>query len=160
MSHALAFKQDVRVEDPIQTATARISGKASRSNFSYTCSSSERLSATGGFLTAREALPEQVSTTFPSDLEFSYIPIEGRKLRMKQSIYLGSEYFTDGDLLRLENEDLSLFISGNTRTELMHELCIYIGFLWAEYAMEDDDKLDPSGQELKRRLLERFELIK
>ena len=168
MAPAYAFKQEVKFDDPVQTTTAKPCSKfvsfqdlpSYRVSNKVICSSR---SSGGNFATVGtislepESLQEQLSYTLPSELELPDIPIEGGKLLQKIPIYIGSVFFMNEDLFRLENEDLSLFVSGFTIEELVQELYEHIDFLWTEYALEDDAELAPSGKELKHRLLERFE---
>ena len=170
MSLAHAHKQEVEFEEPIQTTTATtfsdvvvlkdsLSGDAAYRIVRAQSLDNTRFATVDTVLVDRESLQDQLSYTLPSWLGLLDIPIDGGKLRPKLPIYFDSTFFVDGELLRLENEELSLFVSGRTKEELMQELCIYIDFIWSEYAQEDDEKLAPSGKVLKYRLLERFEQI-
>lgn len=169
MSLALAHKQEVEFENPFQTTTAKTfcdvrkfkdpsSGDA---NLVIRASGSldVRFTTVGTVPISQEALQEELSFTIPSGLELPDFPIESGKLKQTLPIYLGSAFYMEGDLFRFENEDLSLFVSGYTLEELFQELYEHIDFLWTEYALENDEKLDPSGRALKYRLLEQFEQI-
>ena len=171
VGHALK-RHEVEFEDPVQITTAKISRdvfvpRRSSSGDDPDLIARASYSHNVGFATTGTVIidtdiidtgssQEQLSFTLPLGIESPNIPIEGGELL---PIYLELAFYTEGNLFRFENEDLSLFVSGFTMEELMQELYEHIALLWTEYALEDDAKLAPSGRKLKYCLLERFEQI-
>lgn len=64
----------------------------------------------------------------------------------------------DGELLRLEFGELDIDVFAPTRRELQEELGEQLAMLWAEFALEADEKLSEPATELKKRLWNRTTL--
>lgn len=58
-----------------------------------------------------------------------------------------------------EDDELNIFAFGKTEEDLKQNVASEIIFTWQYYVEEDDSKLVPKAQELKRRYKETFEML-
>lgn len=63
------------------------------------------------------------------------------------------------NFLSCEDDELGIFASGKTEDYLKQDIASQIIFVWEYYVEEDDSKLVPKAQELKRRYKEIFEKL-
>lgn len=65
--------------------------------------------------------------------------------------------FTNEEICYMvEIEDFHILCYNETFKGLLSDLYVEVNILWKEIAMEDDSNLDPSGIELKEKLLNFF----
>lgn len=70
-------------------------------------------------------------------------------------------YFSSNDekpYYEIEHEELNISVYGDSLKELEKMLYEEMAFLWESYALEDDANMTLAAQELKKRLLETFEV--
>lgn len=77
---------------------------------------------------------------------------------LREPLWLTPMLSEDGELLRLEFGELGIDVFAPTRRELQEELAEQLGMLWAEFALEADEKLSEPATELKKRLWNRTTL--
>ncbi|MFN3398475.1 MAG: hypothetical protein ACK4ZS_08085 [Sulfurimicrobium sp.] len=65
----------------------------------------------------------------------------------------------DKQFLCLNHEELGIDVFANTREQLAVELAEQLAMLWDEFALANDDSLEPSAQQLKQALLRTFEEV-
>ncbi len=86
-----------------------------------------------------------------SRVRISRFEYDGTRYDLKKPISVQVE-FIDG-LWVYHNARLNLWGFGKAREEALRDLHENFAFLWREYAVEQDDALDETAQELKHRLL-------
>ena len=77
---------------------------------------------------------------------------------LREPLWLTPMLSEDWELLRLEFGELDIDVFAPTRRELQEELEEQLAMLWAEFALEADEKLTEPAIELKKRLWNRTTL--
>ena len=79
-------------------------------------------------------------------------------LKPKKTLIFVYEEVNDG--FTSEDDELDIFALGETEEDLKQDIASQIIFVWEYYVEEDDSKLVPKAQELKRRYKEIFDKLK
>ena len=91
------------------------------------------------------------------------VPVQGGTLHpVGEPLTLALRIYTDGvggDWLTFDCPDLGLDDIDRTRADLVDSVAGSLAFLWAEYATEDDARLDPRVLGLAARLRARFRFV-
>lgn len=80
-------------------------------------------------------------------------------LKAKEPLVFEVLYDEDAELYFLRDNPLGIQLSAGNHSELLNDIFEELDVLWRNYALEEDDKLTPAARELKRDLLEAFEVI-
>jgi hypothetical protein len=121
------------------------------------------IQVTGRVVLNDEDQPKEIhSVSDIRDLDLSPFTIdqvrrEGRLLRTRQPLVIEPTLDDDKQFLCLNHEELGIDVFAHTREQLAVELAEQLAMLWDEFALANDDSLEPSAQQLKRALLQAFE---
>ncbi|MDP2181351.1 MAG: hypothetical protein Q8K99_02120, partial [Actinomycetota bacterium] len=100
-----------------------------------------------------------VETVDLSPLTIDAVVLEGQLLVPSPPLVLTPALDPETkQVLLASDEGLGLSAAAPTRDQLYEELVDEIAFVWEAYALEDDEILSPAAAELKKRLLERFQV--
>lgn len=97
-----------------------------------------------------------VETVDLSPLTIDAVVLEGQPLVPSPPLVLTPTL--DPETKQVLLEGLGLSAAAPTRDQLYEELVDEIAFVWEAYALEADEILSPAAAELKKRLLERFQV--
>lgn len=100
----------------------------------------------------------QVEPVDFSPIVIDSVPLsDGRSLSVSPPIELHPTLDgQDSQVLAVTDNGLNLFVGAPTRDELVDEILAHIAFMWAEYAQEQENKLTPTAQVLRKTLLNRM----
>lgn len=81
-----------------------------------------------------------------------------RTLQARTALVIAPILDDDGHYICLNYEALGIDVYARTRESLAEELSEQLAMLWEEYALESDERLEPSARSLKSALLAAFEV--
>lgn len=123
------------------------------------------IQVTGRVVLNDEDQPKEIhSVSDIRDLDLSPFTIdqirqEGRLLRARQPLAIEPTLDDDKQFLCLNHDELGIEVFAHTREQLAVELAEQLAMLWDEFALANDDTLEPSAQQIKRALLRSFEEV-